>query len=543
MKTLVKRCLLVSLLYAGTLYSQTAVVDENVRAAVHQSGRAMVLVKLRARAVSKSAQAVPEQQITALQNAVLAVLSDQDFQLRYKYRTVAGFSGLLSDGGLLKLGKHPEVESIQLDMSGRGGLAESVPAIQADVAHDLGFTGKNVVVGVLDTGVNLNHPDLSRDIVHQYHFLNQGADVGTGAMDLHGHGSNVAGIVTSDGTIAPVGVAPDARIVAIQVLDRNNRGWVSDWIAGLDYLVSNQATLNVQVVNMSLVTDAQFNGSVCDAQLSVFADVVARARNLGMVIFASSGNTGSFSSMTGPACVSGVVAVGAAYDSQLGREPDSGTYQTLFGGFWPTCFDATTSTSTLACFTSRTEGLDLVAPGAITTSVGLGNGTSTFRGTSQASPHAAGVAALMLEKNPNLTAGDIITALKSSSRTVNDPVTGRDYPLLNAIEALNAVTAIAEPGTPIPKAFSLEQNFPNPARNSGPAGGQTVIRYSLRSAASVTLTVYDLLGREVRKLVRGPRSAGRHRVTLDGAALANGIYLYKLQVGPANIVRKMIVLR
>ncbi|MFQ5824710.1 MAG: S8 family serine peptidase [bacterium] len=143
----------------------------------------------------------------------------------------------------MKLENHSEVESINLDLEGQGALFESVPAIQGDVVHNLGYTGDGINVGVLDSGVNFNHPDLSESIVHQYHFLNQGADVGSGAPDQHGHGSNVIGIITSDGTIASKGVAPDANIVAIRVLDQNNRGLVSDWIAGVNYIVANNATL------------------------------------------------------------------------------------------------------------------------------------------------------------------------------------------------------------------------------------------------------------------------------------------------------------
>lgn len=275
--------LLISLLFANTIHSQKAVVDEDVRVTLLQSGKVMVLVQLKSQALSKSGQGFQKQQILKLQNSVLSVLNKQEFLLRHKchkYKTMPGFSGVLFENGLIKLEKHPEVERIQLDMAGQGGLAESVQAIQANKAHDLGFTGKNVVVGVLDSGVNFNHPDLNNDIIHQYHFLNRGANVGIGAFDLHGHGSNVTGIITSDGTIAPIGVAPDAKIVAIQVLGQNNRGWVSDWIAGVDYIVDNHATLNVQVINMSLVTNALFRGSNCDSQQSLFADVVGRLKNL-----------------------------------------------------------------------------------------------------------------------------------------------------------------------------------------------------------------------------------------------------------------------
>jgi subtilisin family serine protease len=191
--------------------SQRAEIDDSVHEALRRNGQAMVLVKLKAPAGRSLKAALPEERIRQIQrgqNAVLSELSVQDFHLRYRYQTVPGFSGTLFESGLRKLEQHPEVENITIDMEGHGGLLESVPAIQADLAHNLGFTGEGVNVGVLDSGVDLNHLDLRNDIVYQYHFLNRGAEVGSGAQDLHGHGSNVTGIITSEGVIAPTGVAP-----------------------------------------------------------------------------------------------------------------------------------------------------------------------------------------------------------------------------------------------------------------------------------------------------------------------------------------------
>lgn len=529
----------------NSVFAQQADVAENVRSAITDAGRVEVLVKLKEQSLSK-AKASSEShkaQIHSLQNSVLSILNRHDFQLHHQYRTIPGLSGLLFESGLRKLQDHPQVESIMIDMAGQGGLLQSVPAVQADVVHNMGFSGQGIVVGVLDSGVNLNHVDLKEDIVHQYHFLNRGTNVGTGAADLHGHGSNVTGIVTSDGKLVAKGVAPDAQIVAIRVLDENNRGWVSDWIAGVDYIVANNDSLKVAVINMSLVTDAQYSQANCDGPQSLFASAVRVAKGLGIVIFASSGNTGSTTSMTAPACLSDVVAVGAVYDSDLGREPNSGTYRTLFGSSWPTCADETTSGQTLACFTSRNESLDLIAPGSRITSTGLAGVASTFRGTSQASPHAAGVAALMLQKDLSLSPDEIVSILKNSSVQVQDPVTGLSFPLLNALEAIGQVTAVTRSSDEIPESFVLEQNFPNPLRTSTAMGRVSIIRFRLSGAESVTLAIYDLLGRKVKQLVHDFRPAGAHQVIVDGAELPNGIYFYKLQVGSLSRIRKMIVLR
>ncbi|MBK8027395.1 MAG: S8 family serine peptidase [Chloroflexi bacterium] len=111
-----------------------------------------------------------------------------------------------------------------------------------------GLTGAGVRVAVLDSGIDTDHPDLADDLIAQVCFTGGGtpalgscppADTNTGisAEDENGHGTNVAGIITSDGTVAPIGFAPDAQIVAVRVLDGFGSGWLSGLGggAGLDH--------------------------------------------------------------------------------------------------------------------------------------------------------------------------------------------------------------------------------------------------------------------------------------------------------------------
>lgn len=521
--------------------SQGAEVQEGVRHRLQADGQAPVLVTLRAERLAKTGEG-RFKAIAELQESVLSALTEEDFEVRYRYKTIPAFSGTLYESGFYKLRAHPDVAAITLDEAGSGSLQQSVPAIGADVVHGSGLTGKGVVIGVLDSGIDTGHPDLADAVVHQHHFLNRGDDVGPGAEDGHGHGTNVTGIVTANGAVVGPGVAPDAQIVAIQVLDSQNRGWVSDWVAGVDHIVSGNDSLGVQVINMSLVTDALYSTADCDAQQPAFAAAVQAARDQGIVIFASSGNKGSTTSMGAPACLSASVAVGAVYDSDLGREPNSGTYQTQFGGSWPACADDPATLTTVTCFTNRTGKLALVAPGARITSTGLGSGISTFTGTSQASPHVAGVAALMLEKQPTLSAAEIVAIMQESPTMVHDSDTGLEFPLLNATDALERVTQVDEPGDPLPATFTLEQNFPNPVRKSGPFPEQTTIRYILSTPAEVTISLFDVLGRELRRIHRGMQSQGEHEMRLRLEDLPSGLYFYKLQVGSVSAMRKMVVL-
>jgi hypothetical protein len=131
-----------------------------------------------------------------------------------------------------------------------------------------------------------------------------------------------------------------------------------------------------------------------------------------------------------------VVGVGATYDSALGRQPSSGTYNTLFGGSWPSCSDASGDLSTITCFTNSNSTLDIVAPGALITASGRGGGLSTYRGTSQASPTAAGVAASMIQAAPALTPSAILSILKSSGSSITDAKNGLSFPRVNAYNAV-----------------------------------------------------------------------------------------------------------
>jgi MYXO-CTERM domain-containing protein len=298
-------------------------------------------------------------------------------------------------------------------------------------------------VAVLDTGANSSHPDLSSSILATQRCFTQWAcppdnsAEGSSAEDDHGHGSHVSGIITSEGAVAGMGFAPDAEIVAVKINDRYDAGMVSDWVAGLDWVFSNLSTLDVKVVNMSICTNQLYGSqSACDAGEPALASAVENLVNAGVTVFAASGNKGSSTEMAAPACNSGVIAVGATYKSEQGRQPSSGTYAGRFGSSFGDCADATTEFDQIACFTNSPERLDIVAPGAVITSATLGSGTEQYWGTSQASPAAAGVAALMLECNPALSPAAVKDILERTGVSVTDAKTGRSYPSIRAAEAV-----------------------------------------------------------------------------------------------------------
>jgi subtilisin family serine protease len=356
-------------------------------------------------------------------------------------------AGTATARGIDRLSSDPEVAAIDLDTGGSGADVESLALIRAAVAHQAGIVGQGVTVAVLDSGLDRTHPDLADSIAGEHCVVppsgcpnGAGEQDGPGsAQDDHGHGTNVAGIVTSNGTTAPVGVAPAASVVAVKVLDAANRFASSAQIlSGLDWVAT--ARPDVRVVNLSLGTDQLFAGPCDDATATTraYASAVAALRARGAIVVASALNMASPTSMGAPACIDGVVAVGAVYDS-------------AFGPFAaPVCADAATAPDRVACFSSSGPALDLLAPGARIASTRLGGGSSEFSGTSQAAPHVSGAAALLLQASPVLSADGVESLLEATGVPVRDERNGIVTPRIDVAAALERLGTTPPPPPPPP---------------------------------------------------------------------------------------------
>ncbi|MCC7160087.1 MAG: S8 family serine peptidase, partial [Ignavibacteria bacterium] len=294
----------------------SAHMSDEVTQALVANGAARVLILLddtgMADPITAAQQGVTLAQVQA---SVLNTVTPAEFQLYRQYQAVPGLAGTVTATGLAKLRTNPAVRTIQLDHPGGAHLQESVPALGGDVVHNTyGITGRGVTVAVLDSGVDTDHPDLAADLVAQQCFTNgscppSNTTQSANAEDANGHGTHVTGIITSKGAVSGVGFAPAAKIVAVRVLDANGSGFVSDWIKGLDWVLTHLATTPVKIVNLSLGTFALYTGN-CDAQEALMATAVAKLRVQGVTLFASSGNQGAADRIASPACNSGVIAVG-----------------------------------------------------------------------------------------------------------------------------------------------------------------------------------------------------------------------------------------
>ncbi len=437
--------------------SSAAPVDPQVRIQ-SQSGLANVIVGLRGSVGPLGGLTAT---VAAAQEAVLATADPADVYPYRRFESVAGFAASVTPAGLEMLASHPDVEWVAPDLVGTGALDRSVPQMGGDRVHARFVTGRAVTVAVIDSGIEAEHPDFAGAIVHEECFCRGTCGDGVGifcrpdccpdgsarasgvgsAGPGHPHGTHVAGILLSRGNVSSVGVAPDAQVIAIKVLDDGNVGQVSDWVAALDWIAVNRP--DVRVINMSLASLRVFVGDcVGDCETScdpdrgcdvgtvcrineMFGDIVRRLRQRGTVVVAASGNQSRLNALSSPACVPEVLSVGAI------DEDDE-----------------------VAFFSNAGTQLDMVAPGIDIISSGLGGqqslicgtigGERVCGGTSMAAPHVAGAAALLVSARPSLSADAIETALVGSGVPVLDRRNRRTYPSLDVATAFRAVTRVRE---------------------------------------------------------------------------------------------------
>ena len=356
--------------------------------------------------------------------AVLAAHVAPSLHVRHRFATVSAFTATLTGTDLERLRADPLVVRADPVRYGSAALSDSVPLIGAAAAHNRDFVGDGATVAVLDAGIDASLADFAGVVVAEECFCSgrccpdgTARQSGPGsAFSRTDHGNHVSGIIASQGHTAPRGVAAGADLVAVKVLNDRNRGSLDDWIAGLDWIATNRP--DVRVVNMSLVSDEVFTGPCdsADATTLAFAQVIGVLRARGTLTVAAAGNSGNPAGLAAPACVTAALAVGAT---------------TKDDGVW----SASNSDSTL----------DLLAPGVAITSVSGTGDMAVLSGTSMATPHVSGTAALLFGLDPAVNADAAADALTRTGRPVVDARNGRIVPRVNALGAVNAVSEASRP--------------------------------------------------------------------------------------------------
>lgn len=318
-------------------------------------------------------------------------------EIKYSYSIINAVSAKLPEQAIEALKKAQGVDYVEMDGTVHI-LAETLPwgvdRIDAELVHPYN-KGTGVKVAIIDTGIDYNHPDLDGNYKGGYNFVSNNYD----PNDDNGHGTHVAGIIAAEENgIGVVGVAPEASLYAVKVLDSTGSGTFSNVIAGIDWSVNN----GMQVISMSLGAN---EGSIS------LKNAVDNANSSGVVVVAAAGNDGNSAGTTD------TVDYPARYDSVI-------------------AVAATDSSNTRASFSSTGPAVEVSAPGVSVYST-IPGGYGYKSGTSMATPHVTGTAALIIASNPNLTNVEVRQILRNTSTDLGDP--GKDnkygYGLINANKA------------------------------------------------------------------------------------------------------------
>ncbi|MFI6643912.1 S8 family serine peptidase [Streptomyces sp. NPDC050504] len=401
------------------------------------------------------------------------------------------------------------VEKLWLDAKVHASLDRSTAQIGAPEAWRAGYDGKGATVAVLDTGVDATHPDLAGKLGEVRNFTTDPT-----ANDGHGHGTHVASTIAGSGAASGgsrKGVAPGARLLIGKVLDDSGSGSYSAIIGGMDWAARSGA----DVVSMSLGGQATDGTDVLSAVLNGLSE------ETGTLFVVAAGNTGSDYSVGSPGAAEKALTVGAVdrddklapFSSRGPRVGDNGAKPDL-----------------------TAPGVDIVAARATGTSMGrpVDAAYTAASGTSMATPHVAGAAAILAGRHPGWSAQQLKDSLLSTTRTapgqtVYEQGTGR-VDVARSVRQQVRATGTTTFGTLAPDA--------------GPR--KVGVTYTNDGDAPVALT----LDTSFDKLYGSPAPAGvvgapeqvtvpAHgtadvTVTLDASALPEGVYGGRLTATSAD---------
>ena len=325
---------------------------------------------------------VPGQYIVTLKSGVkpAGFLASSGIATKYVFdAALNGFSARLSLGQLAALRRSPSVVRIEQDQYVSAAATQSGAtwgidridqrALPLSGTYTYNTTAANVTVYIIDTGIQTSHPEFGGRASAGYDAIGDGQN----GQDCNGHGTHVAGTVGSK----TYGVAKGVKLVAVRVLNCQGSGSNTGVINGINWVASN--AVKPAVANLSLGGGA--NSSVDSATTALV--------NKGVTVAVAAGNSNADACNYSPARASGVITVASSERT-----------------------DAKRSTSNYG------SCVELYAPGGSITSTWLNGGTNTISGTSMASPHVAGVAALYLASNASATPATV------SAWIINNATTG-----------------------------------------------------------------------------------------------------------------------
>ncbi|CAN5521116.1 subtilisin AprE [soil metagenome] len=322
-----------------------------------------------------------------------------------------GYAATVPDSRIDELRSDDRVVSVSRDQKvtlAAQTLPTGIDRVDGELSSTVSGNGSGSVgvdVAVIDTGIDVDHPDLN---------VVGGVNCSTGRSydDGNGHGSHVAGtIAAKDDSNGVVGVAPGARLYAVRVLNNRGSGSFSSIICGVDWVTARAGT--IEVANMSLGGSGTDPSAAGCSTGNALHDAVCESVAAGVTHVVAAGNSFADAKNFVPAAYDEVITTSALADFD-GEPGGAGT---------PTC--RSDVDDTFANFSNYGGDVDLIAPGVCIESTWKGGGYNTISGTSMASPHAAGAAALYLSTHPGTSPALVKSALQGAGtlnwNNVDDP--------------------------------------------------------------------------------------------------------------------------
>lgn len=325
----------------------------------------------------------------------------------YTYRTALnGYAARLTPAGLAAVRADRRVAFVSADRTVHA-LTQTLPTgvnrIQGDASSTISGNGSGTVgtaVAVIDTGIDTSHPDLN--VVG-----GKNCSTGQSYRDGNGHGTHVAGtIAAKDDGSGVVGMAPGAPLYAVRVLNNSGSGSWSSVICGVNWVTANAASNGIRVANMSLGG----SGSDGSCASSTLHQAICNSVAAGVTYVVAAGNSNANFSSFVPAAYDQVLTVTAIAD--FNGAPGGGSAATCRADVDDTAADFSNFTTSGSADANHT----IAAPGVCILSTWKGGGYNTISGTSMASPHVAGTAALCIWSGACTgTPSQIITKLRSDA--------------------------------------------------------------------------------------------------------------------------------